>query len=84
MALSPFMLGTNGFALGPCHSEEHGKSAASLVFLSSEGVSDLLLEELAQGGHALLQHLLVLQAPDGRHRLPRDHRHQHAVLLLGT
>ena len=84
MALSPFMLGTNGFALGPCHSEEHGKSAARVVFLSSEGVSDLLLEELAQGGHALLQHLLVLQAPDGRHRLPRDHRHQHAVLLLGT
>lgn len=47
-------------------------------------VSDLLLEELTQGGHALLQHLLVLQAPDGRHRLSRNHRHQHAVLLLDT
>lgn len=49
------------------------------------GIWDLLLlEELAQGGHALLQHLLVLQAPDGRHRLSRNHRHQHAVLLLDT
>lgn len=47
-------------------------------------VSDLLLKELAEAGHALLQHLLVLQAPDGRHRFPRDHRHQHAVLLLDT
>lgn len=54
------------------------------VPLFEERASDLLLEELTQGGHALLQHLLVLQVPDGRHRLPRDHRHQHALLLLDT
>ena len=32
MALSPFVLGRNRLALGPCHSEEHGKSVASVFF----------------------------------------------------
>lgn len=46
--------------------------------------SDLLLEQLPEHSHAQLQHLLVVQGPDGRHGLPGDHRHQHAVLLLQT
>lgn len=46
------------------------------------GVADLFLEQLPERGHALLQHLLVVQVPQGGHRLPSNHRHQHAVLLL--
>lgn len=48
------------------------------------GGAHLLLEQLSEGGQALLEHLLVVQALDGRHGLPGHHRHQHALLLLQT
>lgn len=53
------------------------------VFPNADGFqSHLLLEQLPKDAHALLQHLLVIHGPEGRHCLPCDHRHQHTLLLL--